>query len=229
MRYPRLSKIAGTGLFGLAVAGSSTATAQTKPTFPGAPKGAPVQSVEFDKVRYAYTAADVQFMQGMIAHHAQAVIMANWAPTHGASKSVQTFCGRIAMAQTTEIDLMQNWLRDRNQTVPDPGAHHDMAGMDMPGTTMDSLMPGMLTTEQMKQLDAARGPEFDRLFLIFMIQHHTGAISMVQKLFGSTGAGQEDVIFKFATDVNADQTTEIERMESMLAAMPNGGRTPLRD
>jgi uncharacterized protein (DUF305 family) len=228
MKYRIEWKVAGMLLFGLAIARGSTATAQTKPTFPGSPKGSPVESVEFDKIRYPFTTADVQFMQGMIAHHSQAVIMANWAPTHGASQSVRTFCGRIAMAQTAEIELMQNWLRDRNQVVPDPNAHHDMAGMDMPGMAMnDSLMPGMLSPEQMKQLDAARGPEFDRLFLIFMIQHHTGAIKMVDKLFSSNGAGQDDTMFKFATDVNADQTTEIERMESMLDAMPNGGRTPL--
>lgn len=174
--------------------------------------------------RYPFTAADVQFMQGMIGHHAQAVTMARWAPSHGASRSLQIYCGRVAMAQTAEIGLMQQWLRERNQPVPDPLAKPEMPGMAMPGMAMhDSLMPGMLTPAQMAQLDQARGVEFDRLFLTFMIQHHRGAIQMVETLFNSYGAGQDDIIFKFATDVNADQTTEIDRMQQMLDALPPPG------
>jgi uncharacterized protein (DUF305 family) len=125
------------------------------------------------------------------------------------------------MAQTAEIGLMQQWLKLRNQEVPDPDAMHNMAGMSMPGMAMhDTLMPGMLTPEQMNQLDKSRGVEFDRLFLTFMIQHHQGAIQMVDKLFKTNGAGQDEIVFKFATDVNADQTTEIDRMQLMLNALP---------
>jgi uncharacterized protein (DUF305 family) len=171
--------------------------------------------------RYPFTKADVAFMQGMIGHHAQAVKMAGWATSHGASKSLQIYCGRVAMAQTAEIGLMQQWLRLRNQEVPDPSAKHDMAGMNMPGMAMhDTLMPGMLTPEQMDQLDKARGVEFDRLFLTFMIQHHRGAIEMVNRLMATNGAAQDDIVFKFANDVNADQSTEIDRMQQMLDALP---------
>ncbi|MDB4917990.1 MAG: hypothetical protein JWM95_5634 [Gemmatimonadetes bacterium] len=182
----------------------------------GPSRAAQAQTVE--KPRYPFVAADVEFMQGMIHHHSQAVIMSGWCGSHGANASLRIFCGRIATAQTAEIELMQSWLKDRNQPVPDPNATHDMPGMA--GHDMAApLMPGMLSAEQMKQLDAARGADFDRLFLTGMIQHHTGAISMVDKLFGSYGAGQDDVIFKFATDVNADQRTEIDRMQQMLDAM----------
>jgi uncharacterized protein (DUF305 family) len=182
---------------------------------------APVSGVEqarIDSIRRPYTKADIEFMSGMIAHHAQAVKMAGWAESHGASKSLQIFCGRIAMAQTAEIGLMQQWLRERNQPVPEP----DPRGMKMNMGGMDQymIMPGMLTEEQMKQLDAARGVEFDRLFLTFMIQHHKGAISMVETLNNSPGAAQDEIVFKFSNDVQADQTTEIERMQQMLDALP---------
>ena len=178
--------------------------------------------------RYPFVKADVDFLQGMIAHHSQAVVMAHWAPTHGASASVQGFAARIARAQTAEIGTMSQWLHDHHQAVPTPdttAAGQEMdRSMAMPGMKMDTLMPGMLTPEQMKQLDAARGPEFDRLFLTFMIQHHQGALSMVETLFGSQGAAQDDVIFKFASDVSADQTAEIDRMGHMLDAMGAGSQ-----
>lgn len=154
-------------------------------------------------------------MSGMIGHHAQAVLMASWAPTHGASPAVQRLCERIGVAQTDEIKFMQTWLRDRNQQVPpaDPRGHV-MPGMD------PMLMPGMLTPEQMKRLDAARGVEFDRFFLTFMIQHHRGALTMVETLLGSYGAAQDEAVYKFSSDVTADQSTEIDRMNLMLAALP---------
>jgi uncharacterized protein (DUF305 family) len=173
--------------------------------------------------RYPFVPADVDFLKGMIAHHNQAVVMANWAASHHASKSVQIYCGRVAMAQTAEIGLMQDWLKDHGQTVPHPTVQDAMNGMagSMPGMQMagDTTMPGMLTAGQMKRLDQARGKEFDRLFLLDMIQHHSGAIQMVHTLFASNGAGQDDFMFKFANDVQADQTTEIDRMQSMLDAM----------
>ena len=163
-------------------------------------------------------------MQGMISHHSQAIVMAKWALTHGASDAVQTLCARIINAQTDEIALMQMWLRDRHQRVPDavPGP----MPMKMNGMVMNMMMPGMLTDAQMKQLDAARGTEFDRLFLVFMIQHHSGAVSMVKDLFDTPGAGQDELTFKFASDVNVDQTTEIARMQKMLANVITGVRNP---
>ncbi len=165
--------------------------------------------------RPPYTAEDVQFMSGMIAHHAQAVLMASWAPTHGANQALRAMCERIVVGQGDEIVLMQRWLRDRHEPVPpaDPRGHV-MPGMDQP-----MLMPGMLTPAQMAQLDSARGPEFDRLFLTFMIQHHQGAILMVNQLFASPGGGEEEIVFRFASDVYADQTTEIDRMSRMLLAL----------
>ena len=168
-----------------------------------------------DSALLPYTEADVYFMQGMISHHSQAIVMAKWAPTHGASASVRTLCERIINAQTDEISLMQQWLRDRHQAVP--AAVPAPMKMKMNGTEMMMLMPGMLSDEQMKQLDAARGTEFDKLFLRFMIQHHKGATSMVKDLFATDGAGQDERVFKFASDVNVDQTTEIARMQGMLA------------
>ena len=170
-----------------------------------------------DSLRHPYTKADVDFMSGMVSHHAQAILMARWAPTHGASPSILTLSSRIINAQTDEINLMSQWLRDRRQPVPEPSPH----GMKMAMNGMEHvmLMPGMLTDAQLQQLDQARGPEFDRLFLILMIQHHQGAVAMVRTLFDSYGAGLDDLVFKFASDVNIDQTTEIARMENMLLAL----------
>jgi uncharacterized protein (DUF305 family) len=183
---------------------------------------AAVAKAKADSARYPYTAADVHFMSGMIGHHAQAIVMAGWAPTHGANASVHTLAERIINAQQDEIATMQQWLGDRRQPVPE--ARPTGMKMMMNGVEHEMLMPGMLTDEQMKQLDEARGKEFDRLFLTFMIQHHRGAVSMVQELFESYGAAQDEIVFKFANDVNVDQTTEIARMERMLAALD--GRFP---
>ena len=177
-----------------------------------------------DSAQYPYTEADIHFMQGMIGHHAQAIVMAQMAESHGASPSVQTLSARIINAQRDEIATMQTWLRDRNQAVPE--AKPGPMKMTMNGMTHDMLMPGMLTEEQMKALDAARGKEFDRLFLSGMIQHHRGAVQMVKELFASYGAGQDELVFKFASDVNVDQTTEIARMERMLAALTLGITPP---
>jgi len=164
--------------------------------------------------RLPYTDADVDFMAGMIPHHAQAVVMAGWAPSHGARKDVAIFCERIVVGQSDEIAMMQQWLRDRGQTVPD--AKSTRHRMKMNGVEHDMLMPGMLTDEEMAALDRARGPEFDRLFLTGMIRHHQGAIDMVDVLFKSYGAAQDETVFKFASDVYADQSIEIDRMHEML-------------
>ena len=182
-----------------------------------------------DSLRYPYTKADVDFMQGMIHHHAQAILISKWAPSHGASPAVLRLTERIINAQQDEITLMQRWLQNRSKDVPtvDANGTVKMAGMDHAmGHDMGSMdhsmmmMPGMLTDEQLKQLDAARGQEFDHLFLTFMIQHHRGAVGMVKTLFASRGAGQDETIFKFAADVEVDQSTEIRRMLQMLIEQP---------
>jgi uncharacterized protein (DUF305 family) len=165
--------------------------------------------------RYPYSDADIDFMSGMIPHHAQAVIMAGWCESHGARPELVTLCGRISVAQQDEIRTMQEWLSDRGLPVPDATStrHH----MKMPnGMEHDMLMPGMLTDAQMAALDAARGPEFDRLFLEGMIGHHQGAIDMVDVLFHSYGAAQDETVFKFANDVQADQSVEINVMKNLL-------------
>jgi uncharacterized protein (DUF305 family) len=163
--------------------------------------------------RRGYTAGDVRFMSGMIYHHAQAVLIARWAPSHDAGPSVRRLSERIVAAQIDEIALLSRWLAARHEAVPWPDPDH----MLMP--EMDSLhtMPGMLSAEQLAQLDRARGSDFDRLFLRLMIQHHEGAITMVNELFAA-GAGEENPVYKMASSVFADQTTEIERMQRMLAA-----------
>ncbi len=161
-------------------------------------------------------------MTGMIAHHSQAIAMANWAPTHGASASLRALCERIVVAQTDEIAMMRRWLGERHQPVPDGKDWH--MHMAMGGKEMDMLMPGMLTDAQMVTLDKAQGIEFDRLFLTGMIQHHLGAVDMVNTLFGTEGSGQDEVVFRFASDVYADQTTEIDRMTKMLNSLPGSSR-----
>jgi len=166
--------------------------------------------------RLPYSDADVEFMSGMIPHHAQAVIIAGWAPSHGARQDVAILCERIVVGQRDEIATMQDWLRDRGLPVPD--ATSTRHKMTMNGTTHEMLMPGMLTDEEMAALDRARGPEFDRLFLLGMIKHHQGAIDMVDTLFKSYGAAQDEVVFKFASDVYADQSIEINRMTEMLGS-----------
>ena len=178
-----------------------------------------------DSPRPPYTAADVRFMAGMIRHHAQAVLIAGWAPTHGASPSLRLLCERIVVGQRDEIASMQRWLRDRHEDAPGVGLSpsHDHT---MPGMEHSMLMPGMLSAEQLAELDRARGPAFDRLFLTFMIQHHRGAITMVGQLFSAQGAAQDGAIFRFGNDVNVDQLTEIDRMSRMLAALSPGAKSP---
>jgi uncharacterized protein (DUF305 family) len=164
-----------------------------------------------------HTAADTRFMQGMIGHHAQAMVMATMAPSHGASPQVALFARKIFQSQRDEIELMQAWLRDHGETAPDASDPHAGMDMSMPGHMM--LMPGMLSAEQLAQLDSSRGSAFDRLFLTFMIQHHRGALTMVADLFAAPGSGQEPELFGYATGVDADQRAEIERMERMLGSM----------
>lgn len=185
-----------------------------------------IQRARADSLRYPYTKADIEFMSGMIHHHAQAITMSKMAPSHGADAAVIRLTERIINAQSDEIALMQAWLQDRNQeppkvdslgTVTMPGMA-GMAGHTMPGHNMSSMpaMPGMLTDEQMKALSTARGPRFDELFLTYMIQHHRGAVTMVHTLFSSPGAGQDESVYKFAGDVEVDQSTELKRMLTMM-------------
>lgn len=184
---------------------------------PGPDGRTPAEVARADGGIPPYTRADVEFMSNMIAHHAQAVVIAGWAPTHGASAAVRGLAERIVVAQQDEIAFLRRWLADRNEAVPAADAMHDHAG---------GHMPGMLSREQLEQLDGARGTSFDRLFLTFMIQHHEGAITMVEQLMGAHGAAQDDDVFKFAADVHVDQITEIDRMRVMLDALPAGGNNP---
>jgi uncharacterized protein (DUF305 family) len=203
-------------------AATALAAARLPAQQPAAPL-TPADAAKADSGRPPYTPADVHFMQGMIGHHSQAVVMAGWAPSHGARPDVLRLCDRINVSQRDEIVTMQRWLRERHETVPEADFQYPpktMAGM--PGME-GMLMPGMLTPDQMAQLDHARGPDFDRLFLTFMMQHHLGALTMVGQLFDSQGAAQDDRIFKFASDVGSDQTAEIGRMRNMLAQSPGAG------
>jgi uncharacterized protein (DUF305 family) len=166
-----------------------------------------------------YSDADIDFMTGMIPHHAQAVIMAGWAPSHGARPDVRILCERILVGQADEIRSMQTWLADRGQPVPD--GKSTRMHMKMNGVEHDMLMPGMLTDEEMAELDKARGADFDRLFLTGMIKHHQGAVDMVNDLLKAYGAAQDDTLYKFASDVFADQSIEIGVMQKMLEAVGN--------
>ena len=152
------------------------------------------------------TAADVQFMQGMIGHHAQALEMTALLYDRTTWQNIRLLAQRIDVSQADEIKMMQAWLDVRGEDVP-RGDEHLTHGV--------MLMPGMLTPDQMVKLAAAAGTEFDRLFLEYMIMHHEGAVFMVEQLFASPGAGQESVIFGFASDVVADQSMEITRMRRM--------------
>ena len=219
-----ISQRTPTALLALAViltaAACSSAARQTtqssRPPNPVVMKGdsAAIANAKPDKSRYEATEADINFMSGMIHHHSQAIVMAKMAPSHGASSSIQTLAGRIINAQTDEINLMSQWLRDHNQPVPVPNPKG--MTMKMGGEEHVMLMPGMLTEDQMKQLDAAKGTDFDKTFLTLMMQHHNGAVSMVKELFATYGAGLDETVFKLASDVNTDQTTEIARMQRML-------------
>ena len=157
-----------------------------------------------------HTPADTAFMQGMIGHHAQAIEMVDLLKTRTTNRDMKLLGLRIEVSQNDEIKMMQTWLRDHGESVPDTHAHH------MPGA---KPMPGMLTAEQMSELRAAKGAAFDRLFLELMIQHHEGALTMVKELMASPGAGQESSVYAFSSDVVADQSAEITRMRRMRAAM----------
>ena len=187
----------------------------------------PAQMAALDGGIPPYTAADVSFMQGMIGHHAQGVTMSSFAEANGASSEVKVLAGRISVAQTDEIAFMQSWLRTRKKEVPSGNmeqmAHAHHAGMDMGAAqtgAASAMMPGMLTPAQMDTLKVAKGGAFDWYFLTFMIQHHRGAINMVDELMSAKGSANDDDVFKFVSDVVADQSTEIDRMELLLRTRP---------
>lgn len=211
------------GLVAAACGGAAGVRSETAPapaTDPAPQRATSIAELEAiyrartDSARMGFTAADVHFMTGMIGHHGQALVMAALAPTHGASPTVQRLCARIINAQKDEIATMQQWLRDREQTVPE--VHITGTRMTVDGPEYAMHMPGMLTPEQIRELDEVRDRDFDRLFLTYMIQHHRGAVTMVHELFGTDGAALDDVVFKLASDIQVDQTTEIARMELML-------------
>ena len=210
-----------------------------------------------DSSKMSFTDADVEFMTGMIGHHAQALIMSDLAPKNNAGPAVQRLAARIINAQKDEIATMQQWLRDRNQPVPVVGIDgliltismempdeemadgmdmeheqdmnhemdHNMSGEETDHSAMGhhgmdhSNMPGMLTQEQLNELGRLKGREFDRKFLLYMIDHHQGAVIMSDTLFDTDGAALDEQAFRLAADIKVDQETEIERMKLMLRNM----------
>ena len=186
--------------------GSQSGTKILQPGAPGQDTKTITTAQATDLSKVGSTAADVKFMQGMIGHHAQAVEMVALIKDRTANPSMNTLGLRIQVSQDDEMDMMRKWLAERGAAVPGPHAHHEPGG----------FMPGMLTSEEMAALAAAKGVEFDRLFLQGMIKHHAGAITMVEELFKTPSAGQEGGIFAFASDVDADQRMEIDRMGAML-------------
>ena len=203
-------------MLALAAYGCGGASAVRKPAViqPGAPgETSKVLASGTPQAIPQATEADIRFMQGMIHHHAQALDMTDLLETRSQDSDMKKLGLRIRVSQTDEIKMMQHWLAARGQEAPDPRAHH-MEGME--GMDHAVMMPGMLNADEMKRLAAAKGPEFDRLFLEGMIKHHGGALVMVQELFSTPGAGQQSDIFAFASDVEADQKMEIERMGAML-------------
>lgn len=172
-----------------------------------------------ESARMSFTEADVRFMTGMIGHHAQALIMSRLAPQNDASPRVQRLASRIISSQKDEIKSMQTWLERRNQPVPEvhiDGLSLMIHGEDGQHGHNHANMPGMLSDAQLKQLSEATGTEFDSLFLRYMIDHHQGAVTMVDTLVSTDGAAQDEDAFRLSADINADQITEIERMKLML-------------
>ena len=209
-------------LIGALLLQACTGTGGTVAQTPSPPDRLSTQELEAlfrartDSVRMRVHEADVQFMTGMIGHHAQALVMSGFAPANGSGRQVRTLAARIINAQKDEIAFMQQWLLDRRQPVPE---------VDETGQAAHAMhMPGMLSPEQLQDLEDAKGLEFDRLFLTYMIQHHEGAVTMVYTLFATDGAALDDIAFKLASDIQVDQITEVARMRSMLEALPAPGR-----
>jgi uncharacterized protein (DUF305 family) len=210
-----------TGLFSLPVCAQQAGQQQADPATPvvvqpGAP-GQPTRTLP-PSTRATLpprAPADVQFMQGMIVHHAQAVEMTALIESHTQNKDLRSLGARISRSQSDEIEFMKRWLNARGEPISP--AMPEMPGMDMSKQPM--LMPGMLTPKQMEALKKAKGAEFDQLFLTGMIQHHNGALIMVKDLFDTAGSGQDAELFNFATDVDSGQRAEIRIMQTMLEAV----------
>jgi uncharacterized protein (DUF305 family) len=189
-------------------AGGGSGPELIQPGAPGQSSRVIAADTASDLSKVQHTPADVKFMQGMIGHHAQAVEMTDLLASRTNRQDMKMLGLRISVSQQDEMNMMRRWLEVRGQEIPGPHAHH------MPG----GMMPGMLSSEEMARLAAAKGDEFDRLFLEGMIKHHEGALTMVQELFSAPGAGQEADINAFASDVDADQRMEIDRMRGMLSS-----------
>lgn len=212
--------------FSLRVSAQQTAASPPVVVQPGAP-GQPTRTLPptTRATLPPVTPADVQFMQGMIMHHAQAVEMTALIESHTESKDLRALGARISRSQSDEIKFMKRWLASRGQPVSEATADmHHMKMQDMDHTKMShgpmALMPGMLTPQQMEALKVAKGEQFDYLFLTGMIQHHGGALTMVKDLFDTAGAGQDAELFNFATDVDSGQRAEIRIMQNMLERIP---------
>ena len=210
------------GLFSLTVCAQQANPATPVIVQPGAP-GKPTQTLPSSTraMLPPRSPKDVEFMQGMIMHHAQAVEMTALIEARTENKDLRLLGARISHSQAEEIKFMRRWLEARGEPVSLPMPK--MSGMDMSGMNMSShpmLMPGMLTPEQMEALKRAKGAEFDRLFLTGMIQHHGGALVMVKDLFDTAGAGQDAELFNFTTDVDSGQRAEIRIMQTMLQEKP---------
>ena len=208
------------GFFPPAVRAQQTRAAETpvvvQPGAPGKPSKTLPSSTRASLPQPSQ--ADVEFMQGMIMHHSQAVEMTALIPSHTENKDVRSLGARISSSQSDEIKFMKRWLAARGEPVS--MAMPGMSDMDMSHQKMD-LMPGMLTPEKMEVLRRAKGTEFDHLFLTGMIQHHNGALAMVKDLFDTAGAGQDAELFTFATDADNSQRAEIRIMQSMLEKKPS--------
>jgi uncharacterized protein (DUF305 family) len=169
-----------------------------------------------DSARRAYSPADAAFVHGMIAHHAQAVHMSSLAASNTSNPAIQALAARIRIGQEDEIRAMEQWLEERGISHAEAAAHAGPSGHD---DHAQHVGPGMLSPDQIARLEQARGSAFDGLFLRFMIEHHRGAIGMVQDLFATDGAANDPFIFQLASEIHAEQVTEISRMERMLLGL----------
>ncbi len=211
-----------TGIAGFVLLLASQAYAQVPIIQPGAP-GQPSRQLSVeeasDLASLTFSEGDVKFMQGMISHHAQALEMSELVEQRTNREAMELMSQRIALSQEDEIEMMQDWLRERDLMVPEVGAHN---------MESHAMMPGMATAEEMAELEAASGPEFDALFLQLMIKHHKGALTMVEELLDQRGSAQDSVLFAFTSDVTADQASEIDRMNAMLAGFSPDPRVNLK-
>ena len=210
--FPRLALIAA--VLATVAAGCRPATPPPAPVAVPQAEPAPAHhgAVPGDSARRGYTAADVRFVHHMLLHHEQALAMTALVPARSNRQEIRLLSERIEVSQRDEIALIRQWLRQRGERVPDAAGH----GLSM---------PGMLTADEMAQLAGTTSPAFDRLFLHYMTRHHEGALTMLEELFASPGAGQEPEIYRFATDIDADQRAEIARMRGLLATL-GGPPTP---